>query len=253
MDVHLLLGELPQGLRGRPRPQLQHRRGRATGRSAGQRLHAGEGEPAFQPHRRDRRRERPVQSTGRGLGEGRPPDRQLAEPLHRRGGSRHLHLPGRALRQAGWKVPETGRREAHRRRREGGGENAGQADRQAAGEETRHHADAKRTEAAGKERPPPPPPKAWEALTEKERQGVLDCLCRCNSSATSSVAVGYDPKPSNASPSCAKAANGPCINQGFGCWRHFPDGGTDCAKGCYKRYNATGAPAGVLNAGKDGK
>ena len=100
---------------------------------------------------------------------------------------------------------------------------------------------------------PPPPPKAWEALTEQERQGVLDCLCRCNSTATSSVAVGYNPKPSDASPSCAKLANGPCINQGFGCWRHFPDGGSECAKGCYKRYNTTGAPAGVLNAGKDGK
>lgn len=104
-----------------------------------------------------------------------------------------------------------------------------------------------------KKDPPPPPPKAWEALTEKERQGVLDCLCRCNSSASSSVAVGYNPKPSDASPSCAKLANGPCINQGFGCWRHFPDGGSECARGCYKRYNATGAPASALNAGKDGK
>jgi len=82
---------------------------------------------------------------------------------------------------------------------------------------------------------------------------VLDCLCRCNSSASSSVAVGYNPKPSNASPSCAKLSNGPCINQGFGCWRHFPDGGSECAKGCYKRYNTTGAPASALNVGKDGK
>lgn len=104
-----------------------------------------------------------------------------------------------------------------------------------------------------KKDPPPPPPKDWGALTEKERQGVLDCLCRCNSSASSSVAVGYNPKPSDASPSCAKASNGPCINQGFGCWRHFPDGGSECAKGCYKRYNTTAAPASALNLGKDGK
>ncbi|OPY06042.1 MAG: hypothetical protein A4E67_01659 [Syntrophaceae bacterium PtaB.Bin038] len=114
------------------------------------------------------------------------------------------------------------------------------------------------TPAQGGQKPPvkndpPPPPKDWGALTEKERQGVLDCLCRCNSSASSSVAVGYNPKPSDASPSCAKLSNGPCINQGFGCWRHFPDGGSECAKGCYKRYNTTGAPASVLNAGKDGK
>jgi len=104
-----------------------------------------------------------------------------------------------------------------------------------------------------KKDPPPPPPKAWEALSDKERQGVLDCLCRCNSSASSSVAVSYNPKPSDASPSCAKLANGPCINQGFGCWRHFPDGGSECARGCYKRYNTTGAPASALNLGKDGK
>ena len=114
------------------------------------------------------------------------------------------------------------------------------------------------TPAQGGQKPPvkndpPPPPKDWGALTEKERQSVLDCLCRCNSSASSSVAVGYNPKPSDASPSCAKLSNGPCINQGFGCWRHFPDGGSECAKGCYKRYNTTGAPASVLNAGKDGK
>lgn len=104
-----------------------------------------------------------------------------------------------------------------------------------------------------KKDPPPPPSKDWGALTEKERQNVLDCLCRCNSSATSSVAVGYNPKPSDASPSCAKLSNGPCINQGFGCWRHFPDGGSECARGCYKRYNTTAAPASALNTGKDGK
>ena len=105
-----------------------------------------------------------------------------------------------------------------------------------------------------KKDPPPPPPKAWEALTEKERQNVLDCLCVCNSTAnTSIVGVAYDPKPSNASPHCAKAANGPCINQGYGCWRHFPDGGSECAKKCYTRYNTTGAPGTVLNVGKDSK
>ena len=224
------------------------------GGSAGQRLHAGEGEPAFQPHRRDRRRDRAVQSAGRGLGEVRPPDRQLDEPLHRRGDPRHLHLHGRALRQAGWKVPEAGRREAHRRRREGGGENAGQADRQAAGEETRHHADAKRTEAAGKERPPAAPA---EGLGGPHGEGAPGRprlpLPVQQPGHLPALPSGTTRSPRTRRPSCAKAANGPCINQGFGCWRHFPDGGTDCAKGCYKRYNATGAPAGVLNAGKDGK
>jgi hypothetical protein len=97
--------------------------------------------------------------------------------------------------------------------------------------------------------PPQPPPRAWGQLTKDEQQKALDCLCRCNSSATSSVSVSYDPKPSNASPSCAKASNGPCINQGFGCWRHVPEGGSECAKNCYKQVNTTGAPDAVLKEG----
>ena len=186
----------------------------------------------------------PSSQTGRGLGEGRPPDRQLAEPLHRRGGSRHLHLHGRALRQAGWKVPETGRREAHRRRREGGGENAGQADRQAAGEETRHHADAKRTEAAGKERPPAAPAEGLggphgEGAPERARLPVRVQLHGQHFHRRR----GLRPEALERVAHCAKAANGPCINQGYGCWRHFPDGGSECAKKCYTRYNTTGAPS----------
>ncbi|HEX7503943.1 MAG TPA: hypothetical protein VF336_01640, partial [Syntrophales bacterium] len=97
----------------------------------------------------------------------------------------------------------------------------------------------------------PKPVRNWSQLNDKERQGVLDCLCRCNSSATSSVAVSYDPKPSDGSPHCANMANGPCINQGFGCWRHVPEGGSKCAQECYGKYSVTGAPDSVLNAGKD--
>jgi hypothetical protein len=97
----------------------------------------------------------------------------------------------------------------------------------------------------------PKPVRNWSQLNDKERQGVLDCLCRCNSSATSSVAVSYDPKPSDGSPHCANMANGPCINQGFGCWRHVPEGGSKCAQECYGKYSVTGAPDSVLNAGKE--
>ena len=97
----------------------------------------------------------------------------------------------------------------------------------------------------------PKPVRSWAQLNEKERQGVLDCLCRCNSSATSSVAVSYNPKASDASPHCAKMSNGPCINQGFGCWRHVPDGGSKCAQECYGKYSVTGAPDSMLKAEKD--
>ncbi len=97
----------------------------------------------------------------------------------------------------------------------------------------------------------PKPVRSWAQLNEKERQGVLDCLCRCNSSATSSVAVSYNPKASDASPHCAKMSNGPCINQGFGCWRHVPDGASKCAQECYGKYSVTGAPDSMLKAEKD--
>ena len=98
----------------------------------------------------------------------------------------------------------------------------------------------------------PKPVRSWAQLNEKERQGVLDCLCKCNSSATSSVAVSYNPKASDASPHCAKMSNGPCINQGYGCWRHVPDGGSKCAQECYGKYSVTGAPDNMLKAEQDG-
>jgi hypothetical protein len=97
----------------------------------------------------------------------------------------------------------------------------------------------------------PPPSRTFEQLSDKEKQGVLNCLCKCNSTGTSAVSISYDPKPSNASPHCAQGSNGPCINQGFGCWRHVPDGGSKCAQDCYKSANVTGVPDSVLNAGKD--
>jgi phenylpyruvate tautomerase PptA (4-oxalocrotonate tautomerase family) len=97
----------------------------------------------------------------------------------------------------------------------------------------------------------PPQPRRFEQLSDNEKQGVLNCLCRCNSTGTSAVSISYNPKTSNASPNCAKSSNGPCINQGFGCWRHFPDGESKCAQGCYKSANVTGVPESVLKTGKD--
>ena len=98
---------------------------------------------------------------------------------------------------------------------------------------------------------PKPPPKKYEQLTDKERQNVLDCLCQCNTTAAPGVvATYYDPKPSNSSPHCAKTSNGPCINQGFGCWRHFPVNTGDCSKKCYGRYNVESVPDAAVNLGK---
>ncbi|MCX5813815.1 MAG: hypothetical protein NT178_14900 [Proteobacteria bacterium] len=98
---------------------------------------------------------------------------------------------------------------------------------------------------------PKPPPKKYEQLTDKERQNVLDCLCQCNSTAVpGAVSTYYDPKPSNSSPHCAKTSNGPCINQGFGCWRHFPINTGDCSKKCYGKYNVESVPDAAVNLGK---
>jgi len=96
-----------------------------------------------------------------------------------------------------------------------------------------------------------PPPKKYEQLTDKEKQNVLDCLCQCNTTAVpGAVSTYYDPKPSNSSPHCAKTSNGPCINQGFGCWRHFPVNTGDCSKKCYGRYNVESVPDAAVNLGK---
>ncbi len=97
---------------------------------------------------------------------------------------------------------------------------------------------------------PPPRVRQFSELTQEEQKAVLDCLCRCNSTATSSVAVYYDAKPDNASPACSDTSNGPCVNKGFGCWRHVPVNTGQCAEGCYKRSNVQGVPANLMNAGK---
>jgi hypothetical protein len=95
------------------------------------------------------------------------------------------------------------------------------------------------------------PPRKFEELNEKERQSALDCLCQRSSTANQSAAgVGYDLKPRDASPDCSKTSNGPCINQGFGCWRHFPAGSGECATKCYGKANVASVPEATLNLGK---
>lgn len=78
-------------------------------------------------------------------------------------------------------------------------------------------------------------PAELAALPEKQRQDVLDCLCSCGSTANQSmVAVYWNPAADDASPSCAKPAQGPCINKGYGCWRSQPASAGDCANRCAK-------------------
>lgn len=98
---------------------------------------------------------------------------------------------------------------------------------------------------------PSPSPKAREfgELTAEEQQKVLNCLCRCNSTAASHLSVYYDPKPDNHSPSCSDPNNGPCINKGFGCWRHYPETTGECAERCYKSNNVKSVPNTYIKGG----
>ncbi|MCX8027993.1 MAG: hypothetical protein N3A62_09105 [Thermodesulfovibrionales bacterium] len=97
---------------------------------------------------------------------------------------------------------------------------------------------------------PTPTPKVrqFSELSPQEQKEVLNCLCRCNSTATSSVSVYYDTKPDNHSPSCSDLKNGPCVNKGFGCWRHVPQNTGQCAERCYKSHNVHSVPSSYMNA-----
>jgi hypothetical protein len=98
--------------------------------------------------------------------------------------------------------------------------------------------------ALGKGQPAKPAAEV-AGLTAEVRQAVLDCICDCSSTANKSmVGVYYDPKPVDASPSCADPSNGPCVNRGYGCWRHKPSSGGDCVEGCYRKNKV---PVGALS------
>ena len=59
--------------------------------------------------------------------------------------------------------------------------------------------------------------------TDKDHQSLMNCLCRATSSGTSSVSKYYNTSPVDYSPSCKDTSNGPCVNAGWGCWRHSPE------------------------------
>jgi len=81
-------------------------------------------------------------------------------------------------------------------------------------------------------------------VAEAVRASVLDCMCRCNSTPNMSVVgVSYDPKPRDASPSCQNPANGACVNQGYGCWRHVPPSSGECVDRC---HDQAGIPRGAV-------
>lgn len=87
-------------------------------------------------------------------------------------------------------------------------------------------------------------PASVQALPEPKRKGLLDCLCQCGSNANQSmVAVYWNPKPDGHSPSCARPAEGPCLNKGYGCWRTKPATGGACAQRCAQSAGLGQVPA----------
>ena len=97
-------------------------------------------------------------------------------------------------------------------------------------------------------KPPPPageakkgtpaPPRTFESLTTNEVDGLLHCLCKASLGASPQVAAGYNLTiPKDADPekhSCGSLGNGPCMAQGWGCWRSFMNLHSEEAKDCFK-------------------
>ena len=69
------------------------------------------------------------------------------------------------------------------------------------------------------------PPRRFNELATNEVDVLLDCLCSKSLGANPWVAQGYNTTiPKDADPkkhSCGSLNNGPCMAQGFGCWRSF--------------------------------
>lgn len=77
-------------------------------------------------------------------------------------------------------------------------------------------------------------------LGTNEVSELLHCLCSASLGANPWVAQGYNLRiPDDADPkkdSCGSLANGPCMAQGFGCWRSFIDLSSDRARECMESF-----------------
>jgi hypothetical protein len=58
--------------------------------------------------------------------------------------------------------------------------------------------------------------------TDNDHLKLMNCICRATSSGSSTVSKYYETKSVDYSPSCEDVSNGPCVNAGWGCWRHSP-------------------------------
>lgn len=85
------------------------------------------------------------------------------------------------------------------------------------------------------------PPRRFNELATNEVAVLLDCLCSKSLGANPWVAQGYNTEiPKDADPkahSCGSLKNGPCMAQGFGCWRSFIRWGNPGISDCLASFN----------------
>jgi hypothetical protein len=77
--------------------------------------------------------------------------------------------------------------------------------------------------------------------TDEDHQGLMNCICRATSGGSSTVSKYYQPAPVDYSPSCNDPSNGPCVNAGFGCWRHSPTITAEVVSRCNVAYKVARA------------
>lgn len=85
------------------------------------------------------------------------------------------------------------------------------------------------------------PVRRFRDLATNEVEALLDCLCSKSLGANPWVAQGYNLEiPADADPklhSCGSLKNGPCMAQGWGCWRSFIRWGNPGIADCLAAFN----------------
>ncbi|SDE87681.1 hypothetical protein [Rhodospira trueperi] len=77
--------------------------------------------------------------------------------------------------------------------------------------------------------------------TDEDHLSLMNCICRATSSGSSSVSKYYETKSVDYSPSCEDTSNGPCVNAGWGCWRHSPQITAEVITSCNVAYKVSRA------------
>jgi len=77
--------------------------------------------------------------------------------------------------------------------------------------------------------------------TDEDHLSLMNCICRATSSGSIGVAKYYSPAPVSSSPSCETPSGGPCVNAGWGCWRHSPQITAEVIASCNVAYKVARA------------